>query len=383
MKIGISFGGCRRAIAAVATMAAIFAAAPAARADTLHASDDAFVSLHPDFAGTTYGGNGSLEVALWGNPRYSFLRFDLSALPAGAVIERAWLRLFVTSVPAPGDIDVYLVDETWDEDSIDGINTPFIGTWIRSFSIAAGDAEDYVTVPLTLEVQDWLDGTMANFGVVLVPSINSPGSVIFDSTENTLTSHQPELEVRMQTNDAVVYTRWGRPDCPASSTLVYEGVVGGKHNTHQGSGTNLLCLSKQPTYNNPTNDSNVDSALIYGTEYETAQQFLAPTSGLQDDNVPCAVCLRDQAEVVLMQPGRETCPATFSLEYDGYLMGAYYTHRSTQFVCVDAAPQGTGATANENPALLYHAEGQCNGTLPCAAGEYVHNREITCSVCTR
>ncbi len=84
-----------------------------------------------------------------------------------------------------------------------------------------------------------------------------------------------------------------------------------------------------------------------------------------------------------MQPGRELCPATFALEYDGYLMA----HRSggqfaNEFICVDGAPQGTGVTANENGTLLLHAEGQCL-SLPCGAGEYVQDRELTCSVCTR
>lgn len=382
MKIGYSFGGYGRVLSALAVLAACFTAAPAARADTLHAVDDAYVNLHLSYEKTKYGGSGTLVVAAGNKTRHSFMRFDLSILPAGTVVEQARLRLFVKSVPVAGDIDVYLVDETWLEDKIKGKNAPLFSTLVATVSVAAGDAKDFITIPLTLEVQDWLDGVTPNYGIVLVANPSLPAKVKFNSKEDTSTSHPPELEVIVSSPSAVLYTRWGRTDCPAGASLVYEGVVGGKHYTQVGSGSNLLCLSNQPTYNQPFDDSNQDGALIYGAEYETAVQGIAATSGLQEDNAPCAVCLRENAGAVIMQPGRELCPTDFSLEYDGYLMAAHYTQYPNQFICVDGAPEGTGATANENPALLYHVEGECAG-LPCAAGEYVQNRELTCSVCTR
>ncbi len=33
------------------------------------------------------------------------------------------------------------------------------------------------------------------------------------------------------------YVRWGRWDCPSSSTLVYKGQAGGSYYGHSGSGT--------------------------------------------------------------------------------------------------------------------------------------------------
>ena len=56
---------------------------------------------------------------------------------------------------------------------------------------------------------------------------------------------------------------------------------------------------------------------------------------------------------------------------------------AAEMVCVDrdaiAIPGGTGGDQNGN--LWYPTEAEC-GALPCAAGQYVQDREITCSVCT-
>ena len=42
----------------------------------------------------------------------------------------------------------------------------------------------------------------------------------------------------------VIYTRWGRKDCPntTNATLVYFGRVVGEHYTNTGGGANYLCL---------------------------------------------------------------------------------------------------------------------------------------------
>ena len=105
MKIGFLLGGYGLALAALAVFAAFFVAVPAVQADTLHATDDAYVNFHPNSEKKRFGGSGSLFVAPGSQTRYSFLRFDLSGLPAGAAIEQARLRLFVTSVPAAGAVE--------------------------------------------------------------------------------------------------------------------------------------------------------------------------------------------------------------------------------------------------------------------------------------
>jgi hypothetical protein len=83
-----------------------------------------------------------------------------------------------------------------------------------------------------------------------------------------------------------------------------------------------------------------------------------------------------------MIPGRISCPAGWSLEYNGYLMAEHYTHYRSDWVCVDAAPEKKGSSANNDGHLFYPTEVEC-GSLPCQNGGYVQDREVTCAVCTK
>jgi hypothetical protein len=180
-------------------------------------------------------------------------------------------------------------------------------------------------------------------------------------------------------SSAIVYTRWGRTDCPGGSSLVYAGRMGGKNYSHSGSGSNPLCMSLTPSWDE-FSDVNNNGALLYGAEYETAAYGIASFTGHQNWDVPCAVCLRDPAKVVLIQPGTQVCPAGWSLEYAGYLMSHHYTQNAADFLCLDRASVTAGSVADQNGLMLYPTEAEC-GSLPCPG--YVQDREITCSVCSK
>ena len=178
---------------------------------------------------------------------------------------------------------------------------------------------------------------------------------------------------------AVSYIRWGRYDCPVGSTKIYDGYAATSNYTQSGGGSNLLCLSKDPT-STGTNSGNQNGALIYGVEYETSGYGLSALAPLQNYEVPCALCQRDNAKIVFMQPGRDICPSGTTLEYPGYLMASHYTHTKSEFVCVDQQPLAIGSNLDSNGGLLYPTEAEC-GSLPCSP--YTQDRELTCSVCTK
>ncbi len=58
----------------------------------------------------------------------SYVQFDLSALPEGASVVKATLRLYVDSVFAPGSFDVYQVNDKWDEGTLNYSNAPALGS---------------------------------------------------------------------------------------------------------------------------------------------------------------------------------------------------------------------------------------------------------------
>ena len=197
MKIDTPFTAWRLLFAAAAVVTALFLPLQAAEAGTLHATDDAGVFLGGKKAKKTFGSSQTLVVSTQGAGQEVYLKFDTSTMPPGTAIDAATLRLWVTKVKAPGDIEIYLVLDPWDEDTITRDNAPTgrIDVDGGAVTISEADANDFVTIDLTAEVQAWIDNPAENHGIVLAAPGGSAVNVAFDSKENVRTGHQPELEV--------------------------------------------------------------------------------------------------------------------------------------------------------------------------------------------
>jgi hypothetical protein len=168
------------------------------------------------------------------------------------------------------------------------------------------------------------------------------------------------------------FTRWGHSQCPSNTDLVYSGVVGGKHYSQSGGGSDYLCLTMSPVFSGHTAGS--DHGYLYGAEYETFDAHM-------ESDAVCAVC-RSRHPTTIMIPGTNVCTTGWTKQYDGYLVGERDVHqRSPNFICVDTAMEERPGTAeNRDGALLYLTVTQC-GSLPC--GPYENNRVVTCVVCSR
>ena len=142
--------------AGAAVLAAGFLFAAPAGADTVHPKDDAYVDLKSDLLTKKFGSSTKLLIRSSSKGTQVFLRFDLTSLPAGTVVEQALLRLYVASVATAGDIQVHLVDENWTENRIKGSNRPLLTTLLTTVPIAKSKKRNFITIDLTPEVQDWL-----------------------------------------------------------------------------------------------------------------------------------------------------------------------------------------------------------------------------------
>lgn len=176
------------------------------------------------------------------------------------------------------------------------------------------------------------------------------------------------------------FVRWGRNSCSGITNIreIYAGWAAGGHPSHAGSGANYLCMANNPEYLAGFNDGDQNGALLYRAEYRTAGYGVSTLASLNNQDVPCSVC-EITAEKVQMIPGRRTCPAGFTLMYEGYLMSYHYTqlHRG-EFICLDRAaePLTGGSANNEDGAPMFPTETES----PPGYG-YVHDREVTCVVC--
>ncbi|GEM_PF-4882408 len=122
---------------------------------------------------------------------HTYIRFDLSSLPAGATIVSAELLLNVELVgsgaggpPNPFDFYVCRAGGDWQESSITWNNAPGLGSEIGTIS---NPQHGIITVTLnTAIVQDWFDNPALNYGLVIAPKwTTGEGSIVVSSKETT------------------------------------------------------------------------------------------------------------------------------------------------------------------------------------------------------
>lgn len=144
--------------------------APAAVQVSLTPSFDTYAN--EDFPTTNYGSSADLVVARtteFLTLRRSYLKFNLSSIPGNAVVSSAVLSIYLKSGSGPiVTLTVYQVNSDWTT----GGATPL--TWNNQPAIGQSRANNAVsttagrkTWTLTSLVQEWINGTTANYGVVV------------------------------------------------------------------------------------------------------------------------------------------------------------------------------------------------------------------------
>ena len=174
-------------------------------------------------------------------------------------------------------------------------------------------------------------------------------------------------------NGCVVYTRWGRISCPKTTGTqkLYTGKVAGNHYSHTGGGANYICLPDQPEfYSNTSTTSNNNNSHIF-------RAF-----GDNNNSIPCVVCYVSNRTTYLMIPAKITCPKTWTIEYQGYLMTSHHTQpRNTIYECVDKDTESIlGSGVKTAGTLFYHVQAQCNNQF---CPPYNTEKELACVVCTK
>ena len=145
--------------------------------------------------------NHGNEAELWAknNPGDNFrgvYRFDLSDIPAGALVTDAELRLRVTGEDDSGQpVDIYRVTDSWAESTVNWSNTGNdydAGTVHASFT---PDSKGWVFIDITDLVQAWVCEEFSNDGFMLIPTSADEVSR-YTSREWGTTGQRPRLRVR-------------------------------------------------------------------------------------------------------------------------------------------------------------------------------------------
>lgn len=177
-----------------------------------------------------------------------------------------------------------------------------------------------------------------------------------------------------------VYVRWGRKQCPSHAEMIYTGRVAGPSYSSTGSGANPLCLVTNPMFGDH-NDKDHNGARIYGAQYATSGYGLPSLNYLSGRAIPCTLCYLNHKSSPVMIPASLVCPHHWTLEYSGYLFAAHYSHKKTNWICIDQQAESlSGSTSSQ--LYMYPTEVEC-GSISCSHSPtgYIQDNEMACAVC--
>lgn len=149
------------------------------------------------------GSNGNLRVIKSGSQICrAFIKFNLATLPAGitaANVTQARLRLWVDKDSnALGLVNLTPVTSVWDESTLTNTMSASLTSGLpKLFDLPINSAADFVSIDVTSWVKAWVSGTLVNEGFVIDPGSSASLNLLLDSKESTQTSHEPQLEIEL------------------------------------------------------------------------------------------------------------------------------------------------------------------------------------------
>jgi hypothetical protein len=134
---------------------------------------------------------GSSPTSDW----WALLRFDLSSIPAGAEVSSSVLDLYQTTDTGSGVVEVHRVRAPWSEQSATYGNfaSAFSATVEGSVATGPTGSSGPVSMDVTPLVQEWVDGSKPNHGLLLKEEHNQ--STTFQSSNGAIVSQRPALTV--------------------------------------------------------------------------------------------------------------------------------------------------------------------------------------------
>lgn len=267
------------------------AAAPAYDVGTLYPVADVTISSS---SGSNLGTLNVLHVGhrlSSGATRRFLIKFDLSSIPADAVISSVSLRLFVAADNAANDANVAIYRSLvpWDELQATWNN------WATGFpwSVPGGAAPDYVSVALgnqnilssvavgspvdiginPVEFKKYVTGEYTNLGFYLRSVSESDNAIDFYSREEANSSLRPALIVNYSVPS---------PTPTNTATVTY---------------TPSLTLTPFPTITNTSTPSATPTITNTPVVVSSATNTPSPTvtsTPLPNQNIPSEVCIHDE-----------------------------------------------------------------------------------------
>lgn len=199
-----------------------------------------------------------------------------------------------------------------------------------------------------------------------------------------------------------VYIQWGKQSCSSEGTTpVYTGYAAGpgsfrpSNNGRQqdfaiyGGGTNMLCLTDTPSLR-ASHVAPSTAATVYAAQYLNDSITFA-----QPWPMPCSACEVHNSSSVITVPGSDRCPAGWTMEYNGFIMGQssrvgrVNNFEESQYICVDDSFDSySGASPlqqnrMDTATFMSAVKVDCGQGIRCGDSKYSSTLSLTCAVCSK
>ncbi len=150
-------------------------------------------------AGTNYGSGVTMSVqSRLSQAQRTLVMFDLSGIPEDSVVNSATLELYASSAPTTGlTLNVHRITATWTEAAVTWTNQPAYNSTVDA-SLAGGTTTGWKMWNIASLVQDWVDGTSDNYGLIVKGSVENDKTAVtyaFASKENGTSENRPILRI--------------------------------------------------------------------------------------------------------------------------------------------------------------------------------------------
>lgn len=192
----------------------LFACAAAAHADILTFGASADTRILSIFPTSNFGADILSTYNFPGNVQRTAMKFDLSSLATSTTVASAKLRLFGSTFNGGQEtqtVDIFRINRDWVENQASWTNSDSVTPWANAggdfvgtgggqgvnpystTAISGNGTGQWHEIDVTSLVAQWVAGTQANQGMMLVGSENK--SFTYVQRESTTSSFHPELVI--------------------------------------------------------------------------------------------------------------------------------------------------------------------------------------------
>lgn len=162
--------------------------------DAATGKDTYIRSISPN---TNYGASSTIKASWFpgtGAIERFLAQYDISSLPAGQVINSAYLEFTRQSFKNYKIVYCYKIDTAWLENTVTYNNQPSFSTLITSKSMPATGS---IIFTVTTAIQNWYDGTWVNNGMIFKTDETDTVDVWCNvvSSDHSVANQRPKLTI--------------------------------------------------------------------------------------------------------------------------------------------------------------------------------------------